>query len=73
MIRSEVMAMDKKVEVLSTEKGIQINITADDAADIQEIQAQKRWYSDILRERKPESERAEHHREHHGSHAHHGR
>lgn len=64
--------MDKKVEVLSTEKGIQINITADDPADIQEIQAQRQWYSDILREHEPESEHAVQHREHHGSHVHHG-
>jgi hypothetical protein len=69
----EVMTMNKKVEVRSTEKGVQINITADDPADIQEIQAQKQWYSDIVQEHEPEGEHAEHHREHHGSHAHRGR
>ena len=68
--------MDKKVEVLNTEKGIQINITADDPADIQEIQAQKQWYSDIVQEHEPQSEHAVHHRahhaEHHAHHVHHG-
>jgi hypothetical protein len=73
MIHVEAMNMDKKVEVISTEKGIQINITADDPAGIQEIQEHKQWYSDILQEHEPESEHAVHHREHHASHAHHGR
>jgi hypothetical protein len=72
IIRPEVMAMDKKVEVVSTEKGIQINITADDPAGIREIQEHRQWYSDILREHEPQSEHATHHREHHRSHSHHG-
>ncbi len=63
--------MDKKVEVLNTEKGVQINITADEPAAIREIQEYKQWYSDIVQEHEPESEHAVHHREHHGSHAHH--
>jgi len=66
------MIMDRKVEVTSTAKGIQINITADDPADVREIQEHMQWYRDILQEHEPESEHAVHHREHHGSHAHHG-
>jgi hypothetical protein len=68
----EVRSMGKKVEVLNTEKGIQINITADDPAAIREIQEHTQWYSDILQEHEPEREHAVHHREHHGSHARHG-
>jgi hypothetical protein len=64
--------MDKKVEILSTEKGIQINITADDPAAIREIQEHKQSYSDMLREQEPETVGGAHHREHHGSRAHHG-
>jgi len=71
IIRPEVMAMDKKVEVVNTEKGIQINITTEDPEGIQEIQGAKQWYSDILREHEPRSEHATHHREHHVSHSHH--
>ena len=64
--------MDKRVDVVSIEKGIQISITADDPAEIREIQEHKQWYSDILQEHEPESEHAGHRREHHGSHAQHG-
>jgi hypothetical protein len=70
--RMEVIDMDKNVEVMSTEKGIQINITADDPADIREIQEHKQWYSELLREQKPEGEHALQHRERHGGHGHHG-
>ena len=64
--------MDKKVEILSTEKGIQINITADDPAAIREIQEHKQSYSDMLREQEPETVGGAQHRERHGHHAHHG-
>jgi hypothetical protein len=68
----EVMNMDKKVKAVNTDKGIQIDITADDPAAIQEIQEHKQWYSDMLREHEPQSAHGVHHREHHGSHARHG-